>query len=86
MASISAKLTESVIKSIPLEITRVTDTELSGFYLNVGKPNKDGKRSLVYYLYYRIGGRELERETLSAWSFACVKCIESKRVSKTIYW
>ncbi len=44
MASIKVKLTESILKNIPLEITKINDTEISGFYLNIGRPNKEGKR------------------------------------------
>ena len=58
MASIKVKLTESVLKNIPLEITKINDTEISGFYLNIGKANKEGKRSHVYYLYYEVRKKE----------------------------
>jgi hypothetical protein len=54
MASIKVKLTESILKNIPLEITKINDTEISGFYLNVGKTNKEGQRSQVDYLYQKM--------------------------------
>ncbi|KID57592.1 integrase [Pseudoalteromonas luteoviolacea] len=82
MASIKAKLTESVIKNIPLEITRITDTELSGFYLNVGKPNKDGKRSLVYYLYYRLGGRGSKERRLALGRAPALSVVKARELAK----
>lgn len=82
MASIKVKLTESVIKNIPLEITRITDTELSGFYLNVGKPNKDGKRSLVYYLYYRLGGRGSKERRLALGRAPALSVVKARELAK----
>ncbi|MBQ4851128.1 site-specific integrase [Pseudoalteromonas sp. MMG012] len=82
MASIKVKLTESVIKNIPLEITRITDTELSGFYLNVGKPNKEGKRSLVYYLYYRLGGRGSKERRLALGRAPALSVVKARELAK----
>jgi integrase len=57
MTTVKLKLTDSVLKTIPIEVTKVTDTILAGFHLRLGKPKEDGTRSANYYLYYRIGGR-----------------------------
>lgn len=57
MTAIKQKLTDSVIKNIPLEVTKISDTLISGFHLRVGKLNHDGSRKANYYLYYRVGGR-----------------------------
>ncbi|GAC14146.1 tyrosine-type recombinase/integrase [Aliiglaciecola lipolytica] len=58
MATLKAKLTDSLLKNIDPEIRRISDTEVKGFHLRLGKPKPDGTRSGAYYLYYRIGGRE----------------------------
>ena len=57
METIKIKLTESVIKGVPTDVERITDTEINGFHLRIGKPLKDGSRTKKYYLYYRLGGR-----------------------------
>lgn len=82
MASIRAKLTESVLNNIPLEITKINDTEISGFYLNVGKPNKDGERSQVFYLYYRLGGRGSKERRLALGKSSVLTVGEARKLAK----
>jgi len=82
MASIKVKLTESILKNIPLEITKINDTEISGFYLNVGRPNKEGKRSQVYYLYYRLGGRGSRERRLALGSSSVITVSEARQLAK----
>jgi integrase len=54
---VSQKITDAVIANVPAEVKRVVDTEIRGFYLDVGAQKTDGSRRMSYYLYYRIGGR-----------------------------
>jgi integrase len=62
MATLNAKLTGSLLKSVDPSIRRISDTEVRGFHVRLGKPKADGSRQGAYYLYYRIGGRNgLER-------------------------
>ncbi|MFK3863596.1 tyrosine-type recombinase/integrase [Pseudoalteromonas rhizosphaerae] len=82
MASIKVKLTESVLKNIPLEITKINDTEISGFYLNIGKANKEGKRSQVYYLYYRLGGRGSKERRLALGNSSVITVSEARQLAK----
>lgn len=82
MASIKVKLTESILKNIPLEITKINDTEISGFYLNIGRPNKEGKRSQVYYLYYRFGGRASRERRLALGSSSVITVSEARQLAK----
>lgn len=82
MASIRVKLTESVLNNIPLEITKINDTEISGFYLNVGKPNKDGERSQVFYLYYRLGGRGSKERRLVLGKSSVLTVSEARKLAK----
>ncbi len=82
MASIRAKLTESVLNNIPLEITKINDTEIPGFYLNIGKPNKDGERSQVFYLYYRLGGRGSKERRLALGKSSVLTVGEARKLAK----
>lgn len=54
---VSQKITDAVIANVPAEVKRVLDTEIRGFYLDVGAQKANGSRRMSYYLYYRIGGR-----------------------------
>lgn len=57
MKSVKIKITDSIVKQVPEEVSRINDTELSGFYVQIGERSPNGTRSFTYYLYYRIGGR-----------------------------
>ena len=76
------KLTESLLKNIPLEITKINDIEISGFYLNIGKPNKEGKRSHVYYLYYRLGWRGSKERRLALGNLSVITVSEARQLAK----
>ena len=78
MASIKVKLTESLLKNISLEITKINETEISCFYLNIGKLNKEGKRSQVYYLYYRLGGRCSKERRLALGNSSVITVSEAR--------
>jgi integrase len=58
MATLNVKLTDALLKNIDPSITRITDAEVKGFHLRLGKVKDGSTRSGAYYLYYRIGGRD----------------------------
>ena len=58
MTSTKMKLTDSLLKQVPEEIDRINDTEVPGFYAQVGKPVFEQSRKYTFYLYYRFGGRD----------------------------
>lgn len=57
MSSILLKITDSVIKSSDITLKRISDTELKGFHVRLGKIKPSGDRAGSFYLYYRLGGR-----------------------------
>ncbi|MCL1160474.1 site-specific integrase [Shewanella chilikensis] len=57
MTSVKVKITDSIMRQVPEEVTRINDAELSGFYVQIGERSPNGVRSFTYYLYYRLGGR-----------------------------
>ncbi|RLV58029.1 DUF4102 domain-containing protein [Parashewanella curva] len=58
MTSVKMKITDSLLKQVPEEISRINDTELSGFYAQMGKTSDYEARKHTFYLYYRFGGRD----------------------------
>ena len=82
MASIRTKLKKSVLNNIPLEITKINETEFLGFNLKIGKPNKDGERSQVFYLYYRLGGRDSKERRLVQGKSSVLTVSEARKLAK----
>ncbi len=58
MTSVKLKLTDSLIKQVPEDISRINDTDVAGFYAQIGKRSDHDTRSCTFYLYYRFGGRD----------------------------
>lgn len=57
MNSIKLKITDSALAKVSPEISRITDTEIKGFHVRLGKTKVDGSRHSSYYFYYKLGGR-----------------------------
>lgn len=60
--NIKIKITESVLKNLPNEVTRINDTEITGFFVRAGKLKACG-RKISFIMRYRVGGRSgIQRE------------------------
>lgn len=79
METVKLKLTDAVIKQLPAEIARVNDTEISGFYLQAGKLSADRERACIYYLYYRIGGRNGQQRRYPIGNAAVLSAQEARK-------
>ena len=60
--NIKLKINESVLKNLPIDINRVNDTEITGFFARAGKL-KGTERKISFVMRYRVGGRNgIQRE------------------------
>lgn len=60
--NIKMKITDSVLKNLPLEINRINDTEITGFFARAGKL-RGSHRKISFVMRYRVGGRKgIQRE------------------------
>lgn len=60
--ALKLKLTDSIFKNLPDSVSRINDTEISGFFARAGKPSLSG-RKISFIIRYRVGGRKgIQRE------------------------
>ncbi|MDP2560319.1 hypothetical protein [Psychrobium sp. 1_MG-2023] len=55
--NLKLRISAAELAKCSLEVTRVNDSQISGFHARFGKTNSDGYRLISYYFYYRLGGR-----------------------------
>lgn len=60
--AVKLKITDAVCRELPNDVSRINDTEISGFFARAGKPSSAG-RKISLIMRYRVGGRTgIQRE------------------------
>lgn len=84
MTSVLLKITDSVVKGADINLKRISDSELKGFHVRLGKLKPNGERSGSYYLYYRLGGRGGVERNYKIGAIGSVSASEARKEARVL--